>query len=79
MNNSKLLLLYRCDNQYIIEAKEKGDGGKLVLEFKAEKGHEHKIFKDDREKERDRVLQKDVDWGSDSESDDDFKIPVGSK
>merc|ERR1712224_632899 len=41
-----------CDNQYIIEAKEKGDNGKLVIEFKAERGHENKMFKDDREKER---------------------------
>ena len=31
---------------------------KMVIEFKAEKGHENKMFKDDREKERDRVLLK---------------------
>ena len=48
---------YSCDNHYIIEAKTKADQGKLVIEFKAEKGHENKVFKDDREKERGRVLQ----------------------
>ena len=46
--------------------------GKLVIEFKAEKGHENKMFKDEREKERGRVLEKDV-WEDDSESDEDFK------
>ena len=61
-----------CDNHFIIEAKEAGTGGKLVIEFKAEKGHENKMFKDNREKDRDRVLEKDV-WEDDSESDEDFK------
>ena len=46
--------------------------GKLVIEFKAEKGHENKMFKDEREKERQRVLQKDIDW--DVDSDDDYNI-----
>merc|ERR1712110_865003 len=66
-----------CDNHYVIEAKTREDTGKLVIEFKAEKGHENKVFKDDREKGRDRVLQADIDWNDDSESDDDFKIPKG--
>ena len=64
-----------CDNHYIIEAKTKENTGKLVLEFQMEKGHENKMVKDDREKERGRVLQQEVDWGNDSESDEDFKIP----
>ena len=51
----------------------------MILEFKAERGHENKIFKDEREPERERVLQKDLDWGDDSEEDDDYKIPVGQK
>ena len=42
----------------------------MIIEFKAEKGHENKMFKDEREKERERVLQKDIDW--DVDSDDDF-------
>ena len=45
-----------CDNCYVIEAKTPDTEGKLVINFKAEKGHEHKVFKDDREKERDLVL-----------------------
>ena len=45
-----------CDNQFVIEAKTPETEGKLVINFKAEKGHEHKVFKDDREKERDLVL-----------------------
>merc|ERR1712226_259619 len=65
-----------CDNHYIIEAKTKADQGKLVIEFKAEKGHENKVFKDDREKERGRVLQADTAWGNDSESDEDFCLPA---
>ena len=46
-----------CDNKYVIEAKTIENTGKLVLDFKMEKGHENKMFKDDREKERARVLQ----------------------
>lgn len=30
--------------------------GKLVVEFEAEKGHEHKMFVDEREKPRERAL-----------------------
>ena len=67
--------MFSCDNQYIIEARSKADTGKLVIEFKAEKGHENKVFKDDRERERGRVLQQDLAWNDDSESDDDFKMP----
>jgi len=37
------------------------DRGKLVLEFETEKGHEHKMFKDEREKERERVFLEDDD------------------
>ena len=55
------------------EAKTPETEGKLVLNFKTEKGHENKVFKDDREKERSRVLQKEVEW-NDSESDEDFHI-----
>ena len=68
--------MYSCDNQYIIEAKTKADTGKLVIEFKAEKGHENKVFKDDREKERGRVLQQEIWNASDDESDEDFCIPA---
>ena len=50
-----------------------------MIEFKAERGHENKVFKDDREKERSRVLMKDGNaWDDDSESDDDFKMPCGA-
>ena len=62
-----------CDNHYVIEAKTIENTGKLVIEFKKEKGHENKMFVDDREKQRERVLQAEV-W-DDSESDDDFKMP----
>ena len=57
----------------MIEAKSRETQGKLVIEFKAEKGHENKMFKDEREKDRNRVLQKDIEW-NDSESDDDYKM-----
>ena len=46
-----------CDNHFMIEAKTPENSGKLMIEFKAEKGHEHKVMKDDREKERARTLQ----------------------
>ena len=43
----------------------------MVIEYKGKKGHEAKgMFKDDREKDRKRVLEE----FSDSESDDDFKM-----
>ena len=69
-----LFYYYSCDNQYIIEAKEAAEQGKLVIEFKAEKGHENKMFIDEREKQRERVLQQSA-WEDDSESDDDYKLP----
>ena len=55
------------------EAKTPETSGKLVIEFKAEKGHENKMFKDEREKGRDRVLQKETWEKNDSESDEDFR------
>merc|ERR1719446_1522857 len=65
-----------CDNHFMIEAKTPETEGKLMIEFKAEKGHEHKVMKDDREKERGKVLQDNI-WDDDSESDDDFKCGPG--
>ena len=44
----------------------------MVIEVKAEKGHENKMFMDDREKVRNRVLEQNL-WDSD-ESDDDYRI-----
>ena len=41
-----------CDNHFILEAKTPEQNGKLVIEFEAEKGHENKMLKDEREKER---------------------------
>ena len=65
------LLFCRCDNHFMPEAKTRETEGKLVIEFKTEKGHENKMFKDDREKQRERVLMPDS--IADSESDEDFK------
>ena len=45
---------------------------KLVIGFETEKGHENKLYKDEREKERGRALMKETLWDSD-ESDEDFK------
>ena len=45
-----------CDNHYIIEAKTPQTEGKLKIEFEMEEGHEQKMFKDDREKERKRQI-----------------------
>ena len=58
----------RCDNHYMIEAKTPETQGKLVIEFETEAGHDHKMFKDDREKERNRVIDADVDLGGDHAS-----------
>ena len=67
-----------CDNHFMPEAKTPQSEGKLMIAFKAEKGHEHKVMKDDREKDRGRTLMKDGNlWENDSESDDDFKMPAG--
>merc|ERR1712227_722381 len=63
-----------CDNHWMIEAKTPEMKGKFVIGFQMEKGHEHKMVKDDREKDRKIVLQKDIDWGDDDESDEDFKF-----
>merc|ERR1740138_1004576 len=51
-----------CDNHFMPEAKTPEDTARMVIGFKMEKGHEHKMVKDDREKDRGIVLQKDVDW-----------------
>ena len=51
-----------CDNHYIIEAKTPFTEGKMIVEFETERGHENKMFKDEREKERAPTLQKDLDW-----------------
>ena len=69
-----------CDNHYVIEAKTPETQGELRIEFKAEKGHEHQVFKDDRQKERQLVLQQNLggNW-SDSESDEDFCMPGKGK
>jgi hypothetical protein len=73
-----LIPKYSCDNCYVIEARTPENSGKLVIEFKNEKGQEHRgMFKDDREKDRARVLQAN-EWSDDSESDDDFKIGQGA-
>jgi len=52
-----------CDNHFIIEAKTPSTEGKLVFEFEHEEGHQNKIMKDDREKDRGRQLDY---WDSDS-------------
>ncbi|CDW91479.1 chy zinc finger domain-containing protein [Stylonychia lemnae] len=46
----------RCDNHYVIAAETAESKGKLVIEFEQERGHEHKMFKDDREKDRELNL-----------------------
>ena len=56
----------------MIEAKTPEE--KLVIEFKTEKGHDHKMFKDDREKERGKALMNDKLWESE-DSDEDFNCP----
>ena len=58
-----------CDNHFMPEAKEPEK--KMVIEFKAEKGHENKMFKDERERSRERVLNKKV-WENEKDSDDDY-------
>ena len=50
--NWVLICLFRCDNHYVVDAVTPEDKGKLVVEFEQERGHEHKMFKDDREKDR---------------------------
>ena len=63
-----------CDNHFMPEAKTPEMSGKLVFGFKMEKGHEHKMVLDDREKDRKKVMDESVNWGDDSdERDEDFK------
>ena len=50
-----------CDNHFVLEARTPESSGKLVIEFEAEKGHENKMFKDEREKERSKQLDMDMD------------------
>merc|ERR1711953_1169561 len=50
-----------CDNHWMIEAKTPESTGRLVFGFQMEKGHEHKMVVDEREKDRNLVLQKEVD------------------
>ena len=60
----------------MIEAKTPETEGKMVIEFKAKKGHENRgMFLDDREKGRKDVLEK---FDEDSESDEDFKMPYSN-
>ena len=59
-----------CDNHYVIEAKTRDTEGKMIIETKMARGHEHKMFKDEREKERTNVLDF---AGFSDESDEDFK------
>ena len=49
-----------------------------MIEFKAEKGHENKVFLDDREKTRGRVLQAETTWNDSDESDEDYCMPQGA-
>ena len=55
----------------MIEAKE--PKREMKIEFRTEKGHEHKMFKDEREKDRTKALLDDKIWSDDDESDDDYK------
>ena len=46
-----------CDNHYIIEAKTPFTEGTMRVVVEQERGHEHKLFKDDREKDRAPTLE----------------------
>ena len=59
-----------CDNHFYIEAKTPEDNGQLVVEFETAKGHEHKMFKDEREKDRAPVLMDFDDLGNLSDQSD---------
>ena len=64
-----------CDNHFMPEAKTPETEGKLIIDFKMEKGHENRVVEDGREKQRGRTLQEAIWTAADSdESDDDFKI-----
>ena len=57
-----------CDNHYVIAAVTPEDKGKLVVEFEAKKGHKHKLYQDEREKQRAPTL---MDYEDIKLSDDD--------
>jgi uncharacterized CHY-type Zn-finger protein len=59
-----------CDNHYVIEAKTRETEGQMIIETKMARGHEHKMFKDEREKDRANVLDF---AGFSDESDEDFR------
>ncbi len=63
----KPCFVIRCDNHYVIEAETPEQKGGLKIEFEMKKGHEHKMVADEREKERQAVMQEydamdDGDW-----------------
>ena len=58
----------RCDNHYVLDAVTPEDTGHLVIGFEAKKGYEHKLYNDDREKERAPTL---MDYGDLNLSDED--------
>ena len=51
-----------CDNHYIIEAKTQQTEGRMVVTVQQERGHEHKMMKDDREKDRGQTLDRSSAW-----------------
>ena len=55
-----------CDNHFIIEAKTRESQGRLVVEVQQERGHENKMFVDERERQRAPTLQREVDWQASS-------------
>lgn len=58
-----------CDNQYVIEAKTRETEGRMIIELQTKKGHDNKMFIDDREKHRQKVLMEDLsDFDSDEEA-----------
>ena len=50
-------LFFSCDNHYVILAETPEDKGKLVIEFEQERGFEHKMFNDEREKDKNLFMQ----------------------
>ena len=53
-----------CDNHFIIAAKTPETEGRLVVEVEQERGHEHKMFRDERERDRAPTLQQEVQFQS---------------
>ena len=51
-----------CDNHFIIEAKTRETEGRLVVEVQQERGHENRMFIDEREKRRAPTLQQETEW-----------------